>query len=107
MAAARAGERAKARDLLLRVLEADPANEAASLWLSAALDSLPDQLMALEHLLAINPGHPQARAGAEALRKRLNPAAAPADAEAETGPTATKPETAVEAPVERVATGQA
>jgi tetratricopeptide (TPR) repeat protein len=41
------------------------------LWLAAALDEPVDQLMALERVLAINPRHPQALAGAQALRQRL------------------------------------
>src|SRR5262245_15762813 len=81
--AAKAQDRPLARERLLRVLESDDQNEAAWLWLSAALDAPTDQLMALEQVLAINPRHPQALAGARTLRQQLNPAptAAPVVAE--------------------------
>ena len=71
--AVKANDRPRARERLLRVLEADDNNEAAWLWLGAALDKPADQLMALERVLAINPRHPQALAGAQALRQRLGP----------------------------------
>jgi tetratricopeptide (TPR) repeat protein len=69
--AARAGERPLARDRLLRVLDADARSEPAWLWLSAVLDEPGEQLLALERVLAINPTHPQALAGAQALRRQL------------------------------------
>src|SRR5260221_6047436 len=64
-------DRARARERLLQVVAADDRNEPAWLWLSAALDEPADQLMALERVLDINPRHPQAMAGAQALRQRL------------------------------------
>src|SRR5712692_2537695 len=69
--AVKGNDRARARELLLQVLDADDRNEPAWLWLAAALDEPADQLMALERVLAINPRHPQALAGAQALRLRL------------------------------------
>ena len=75
--AVRANDLPRARERLLRVLEADENNEAAWLWLSAALDDSADQLMALERVLAINPQHPQALAGAQTLRQRLGQPVAP------------------------------
>jgi tetratricopeptide (TPR) repeat protein len=72
--AAKGNDRALARERLLRVLEADDRSEPAWLWLSAVLDEPGDQLMALERVLAINPRHPQALAGANALRQRLGKA---------------------------------
>ncbi len=75
--AVRAHDRTRARERLLRVLEADENNEAAWLWLSAALDDPADQLMALERVLAINPQHPQAMARAQTLRQRLGQPVAP------------------------------
>jgi hypothetical protein len=62
----------------LTVLAADDQNEAAWLWLSGVLDEPADQLMALERVLALNPSHPQALAGAQALRQRLGPPPTPA-----------------------------
>jgi tetratricopeptide (TPR) repeat protein len=69
--AVRAGDRARARELLLAVVQADEANEPAWLWLSAALDEPADQLRALENVLVLNPRQPQALAGAQKLRLAL------------------------------------
>ena len=69
--AVRAGDRARGRELLLRVVAADERVEPAWLWLSAALDEPADQLIALENVLALNPTHAQALAGAAALRQKL------------------------------------
>src|SRR5579859_4115871 len=80
IAAVRANDPARARDCLLRVVEADERSEPGWLWLSAALDDPRDQLLALEHVLAINPHHPQAAAGVQALRQRLGQASAVAPA---------------------------
>jgi hypothetical protein len=71
IAAVREGDRANGRALLMRVLEADERVAPAWLWLSAAVDDPADQLVALENVLALNPGHPQAMAGAETLRRQL------------------------------------
>ena len=71
IAAVRSGDRARGRALLLRVVEADERVEPAWLWLSAAMDDPTDQLVALENVLALNPEHTQALAGAQALRQKL------------------------------------
>jgi hypothetical protein len=78
--AVRQGDRARGRAMLLQVVAANDRVEPAWLWLSAAVDDPADQLIALENVLALNPGHPQARAGAQALRQKLglpDPNAAP------------------------------
>jgi len=69
--AAKASDGPRARDLLLRVLDADASSEPAWLWLSAVLDDPGERLLALERVLAINPDHPQALAGVQALRRQL------------------------------------
>jgi tetratricopeptide (TPR) repeat protein len=69
--AVRAGDHARARELLLAVVQADESNEPAWLWLSAALDEPAEQLQALENVLVLNPRQPQALAGAEKLRRVL------------------------------------
>src|ERR1700686_1454860 len=69
--AVKAGDRPLARNLLVSVLDADENSEPAWLWLGAVLDEPGEQLMALERVLAINPGHAQALAGAQALRRQL------------------------------------
>lgn len=72
--AVRAGDLARGRALLLEVVAADERNEPAWLWLSAAVDDPADRLIALENVLVLNPGHPQALAGAAALRRQLGQA---------------------------------
>lgn len=61
------GDKLRARELLLRVVEADENAEAAWLWLSGAVDDPEDQRTALENVLAINPNNPHARHGIAVL----------------------------------------
>ncbi len=53
--AARAGRKVEARDLLLKIVEVDPRNEMAWMWLSGVVDSLEDRIIACENVLTINP----------------------------------------------------
>ena len=69
IAAALGGERQRARDLLLRVVEADEKAEEAWLWLSRVVDNPSDRLIALENVLSLNPGNARAEAG---LRRLLS-----------------------------------
>lgn len=88
IAAAQAGRRKEARELLLRVVEVNEASEQAWLWLSSVVDSDEDRLIALENVLALNPDNVQARAGlkwltqqgagAEAAPEPVRQASAPA-----------------------------
>lgn len=71
MAAARAGAKDQARAYLLRVLQADPGNETAWLWLSGVMPTTEQALRCIDHLLALNPSHPRAKAAQELLRIRL------------------------------------
>lgn len=57
------GDKETARDLLLKVVEADERNEEAWLWLSGAVDDLEDRQVALENVLEINPDNEYARLG--------------------------------------------
>lgn len=59
--AARAGQHEHARACFLRVLERQPHNQDALLWLSTVLPSPRHALVCLEQLLAINPLHEIAR----------------------------------------------
>lgn len=77
IAATQRGDKAQGRELLLRVVEADERIEPAWLWLAAALEDPADQLLALENVLTLNPRHPQALAGAAALRAQLGVSAPP------------------------------
>lgn len=77
IAAVQAGDLARGRELLLRVVEADERVEPAWLWLSAALERPADQLLALENVLALNPSNTRARFGVLALRQQLGLPEAP------------------------------
>lgn len=61
VAAARAGQRKTARDLLLQLVEDDPEHEMAWLWLAELVDDLDDKIIALENALTINPNRPKVR----------------------------------------------
>lgn len=63
------GNKERARELLLKVVEADEENEEAWLWLSGAVDDPEDQLTALQNVLALNPNNRHARYGLEVLGK--------------------------------------
>jgi tetratricopeptide (TPR) repeat protein len=52
--AAKAGHRAEALELLLNLVEADPHQELAWLWLSELVDDPQDKIIALENALALN-----------------------------------------------------
>lgn len=71
IAAARDGRRDDARALLLHLLEADPRNERAWLWLSGVVDDSEDVKICLENVLALNPSNPRARQGLEWLHARM------------------------------------
>ncbi len=65
--AAKNGDRTTAQDLLYDVLEQDPKNEAAWVWLSYVVDSIPDRRVCLENVLVINPANKYALKGLAAL----------------------------------------
>ena len=66
--AARNGRRTEARDLLLKVVEFDPHNEAAWMWLSSLVESLEDRIIACENVLTINPANEKVRSYLSELR---------------------------------------
>src|SRR5512142_1847427 len=68
--AARAGRRAEARDLLIELVEIDPRNEMAWIWLSGLVDSLEDQIIACENVLTINPANAKIRTYLAQLQKQ-------------------------------------
>lgn len=59
--AARRGEKKEARDLLLQVVDVEPRNELAWIWLSGLVDSLEDRIIACENVLTINPANEKIR----------------------------------------------
>ncbi len=63
VAAARAGEVFRARDLLARLLRADSANPDYWLWMSAVVDSEREGVYCLRSITKTQPNHPLARLG--------------------------------------------
>jgi tetratricopeptide (TPR) repeat protein len=59
--AARAGHELTARDIFLQIVESEPRNELAWLWLIGLLDDLDDCIYACEMALDINPGNTNVR----------------------------------------------
>jgi tetratricopeptide (TPR) repeat protein len=78
IAAARAGEPVKARELLLQVVQYDRENEPAWLWLSGVADTDEDRRICLENVLVLNPNSNSARRGLDKLLAGL-----PADEESD------------------------
>lgn len=66
--AVQAGNKERARQLLLQVVEADERNEEGWLWLSGAVETLDDQETALLNVLEINPNNEHARRGLEIIQ---------------------------------------
>jgi tetratricopeptide (TPR) repeat protein len=60
IAAARAGKRREAQDLLRQIVKREPNNEVAWFWLSEVAETLDEQITALESALFIAPHNPQA-----------------------------------------------
>jgi hypothetical protein len=71
IAALKAGRKAEARKLLQKAVDLDETNEQGWLWLSACVDSLEDQQLCLENVLALNPGNAKAKRGLEEINKQL------------------------------------
>jgi len=70
IAAAQAGQREKARTLLTRVVEEDDGNAHAWLWLSGVVDSLDNQEVCLQHVVALDPSNKVAQRGLELIRRQ-------------------------------------
>lgn len=69
--ALRAGRKDEARSILLSVVDEQEDNERAWLYLSAAVETLEEQQICLENVLAINPTNEKARQGLERVNKAL------------------------------------
>lgn len=81
-AAAKRGDKVMARALLTQLLELDPHNEQAWMWLSGAVADPHEQLTCLENVLIINPNNVAARKGLEYISGKsgvTSRAATPAD----------------------------
>lgn len=68
--AARGGRKAEARDLLIKLVEVEPQNELAWMWLSGLVDSLEDRIIACENVLTINPANERVRSYLQQLKQR-------------------------------------
>ncbi|GAB4571923.1 MAG: hypothetical protein Kow0077_09880 [Anaerolineae bacterium] len=71
VAALKAGRKDEAFRLLTRATELDERNEDAWLWLSAVVDSLENQQICLENVLAINPNNMRALKGLNSIKAEL------------------------------------
>ena len=67
--AAEAGQKVQARLILTEVIETDPANVEAWLWLSQLVDSLEDQIACLENVLTLDPAHEFAHTELERVKE--------------------------------------
>ena len=67
---ARSGQRLAAYALFVNVLEREPTNEEALLWLAATTDHLESSVRCLERVLALNPDDTRARRGLEEIVSR-------------------------------------
>lgn len=68
--AARSGRKEDARNLLLDLVEVDPQNEMAWIWLSGLVDSFEDKIIACENVLTINPSNEKIKLYLTELQKR-------------------------------------
>jgi tetratricopeptide (TPR) repeat protein len=71
IAAAQAGKRAEARELLLRVVQIDEENGEVWLWLSRVVTTLEDREVCLENVLALDPTNEGARRGLTEVRAQI------------------------------------
>ncbi len=75
--AAKSGQRERARELLMYVVEQDERNASAWLWLSGVVDSLEDREICLENVLTLDPDNDAARKGLDWVRKQKETQAPP------------------------------
>jgi hypothetical protein len=68
--AIRSGDKITGKRLLAQVLQAEPSNQAAWLWMSAVVDTDRERARCLERVLAINPNNETAQRGLKALRQK-------------------------------------
>ena len=67
--AAKQGHKTQARTLFYQVLDQEPRNEAAWVWLSYVVDTPEDRQICLENVLTLNPKNQYARRGLIQLRR--------------------------------------
>lgn len=72
VSAFKAGKTAEARDMFLEVVDQDEHHEQAWLYLSGLVDTLEEQQICLENVLAINPENQKAKKGLEVITGKLS-----------------------------------
>src|SRR5262245_3391683 len=77
IAAARAGERERARKLFSQLVQRSPGHEQGWLWLSGLMDDPEKIVYCLQRVLSINPESEPAREGLAWIALRSMPAEAP------------------------------
>jgi hypothetical protein len=65
---AKSGEKPRAKQLLTEIVQSEPNNEMAWLWLSDVVEDVSQQISCLERVLKINPGNQPAAAGLAKLK---------------------------------------
>ena len=70
IAAAQAGRREQARDLLAQLVQQDDKNVTAWLWLSGVVDDLANREVCLQHVLRLDPDNEAARRGLARVREQ-------------------------------------
>jgi hypothetical protein len=71
VSAFKAGRKAEARSILERVVEQNESHAEAWLYLSALVDSLEEQEICLENVLALDPANEKAKKGLETVRQKI------------------------------------
>lgn len=69
--AAKASNKAEARRLLGQVVQTNPENEMAWLWLGGVVETIEQQIFCLEKVLAINPDNQMAQRGLNILKAKV------------------------------------
>lgn len=73
IAAAKAGQKEEARQVLMQVVDLDERNEQAWLWLSGVVETVEDRRVCLENVLALNPDNAHARTGLQWIEQNAPP----------------------------------
>lgn len=71
--AVKTGQRVKAKELLIEIVEEDEENEQAWLWLSSVVDTDADKQICLENMLTLNPQNQSAQKRLAKLRNSATP----------------------------------
>ncbi len=77
IAAIKAGDNETGHQLLMKVIKADPANEAAWLWMASTLDDPQEKKECLQKVLQINPDNEMAKKALAAFERPREPAELP------------------------------